>query len=70
MSELKLESTLCCPYCAGEAKEIMPENFCQWFYECRFCRELIKPKPGDCCVYCSYGTVSCPPVQMGSACCG
>lgn len=33
----------------------------------------VKPKPGDCCVYCSYGTVPCPPIQergKGSACCG
>ncbi|MGE0674778.1 MAG: GDCCVxC domain-containing (seleno)protein, partial [Methylibium sp.] len=33
------------------------------------------PKSGDCCVYCSYGTVPCPPIQAqrqdgtGSGCC-
>ena len=25
------------------------------------------PKPGDCCVFCSYATVPCPPVQVGTA---
>jgi hypothetical protein len=25
---------------------------------------LLKPKPGDCCVFCSYGSVACPPVQL------
>ncbi|WP_439924516.1 GDCCVxC domain-containing (seleno)protein [Nitrobacter sp. JJSN] len=25
---------------------------------------------GDCCVFCSYGTVPCPPVQDSAAYCG
>jgi hypothetical protein len=27
-----------------------------------------KPKPGDCCVFCSYGSVPCPPMQEGKSC--
>ena len=23
-------------------------------------------KPGDCCVFCSYGSVPCPPIQAGN----
>jgi hypothetical protein len=42
----------------------MPEDTCQWFYECEACRALLKPKPGDCCVFCSYGSVPCPPKQV------
>ena len=36
------------------------------------CGALLKPKPGDCCVYCSYGDVACPPIQEGGGkgCCG
>ncbi|WP_430623644.1 GDCCVxC domain-containing (seleno)protein [Marivirga lumbricoides] len=32
---------------------------------------MLKPKEGDCCVYCSYGSAPCPPVQLDSdqACC-
>ncbi len=48
----------------------MPTDACQWFYECEQCRLLLKPLPGDCCVYCSYGTMPCPPVQLQSGCCG
>lgn len=50
----------------------MPTDACQWFYECGQCHALLRPKAGDCCVYCSYGTVPCPPVQQAgkSACCG
>ncbi|HEY7997903.1 MAG TPA: GDCCVxC domain-containing (seleno)protein, partial [Pseudolabrys sp.] len=29
------------------------------------CGERLKPKPGDCCVFCSYGSVPCPPMQSG-----
>ena len=50
--------------------ETMPTDACQWFYDCKGCRAVLKPKPGDCCVYCSYGTVACPPIQQGGSCCG
>jgi hypothetical protein len=29
---------------------------------------ILKPKQGDCCVYCSYGTVKCPPMQASKSC--
>ncbi|MEW2912690.1 GDCCVxC domain-containing (seleno)protein [Leisingera sp. JC11] len=65
-----LTSVLTCPGCGHETAEEMPQDACQWFYECPACRTLLRPKPGDCCVFCSYGTVPCPPVQMGDCCCG
>ncbi len=61
--DLKLESTLTCPVCGHVKTERMPQDACQWFYECEDCHTLLRPKPGDCCVFCSYGTVPCPPVQ-------
>lgn len=48
----------------------MPTDACQWFYECEACHALLKPKPGDCCVFCSYGDVPCPPIQEQRGCCG
>jgi hypothetical protein len=48
----------------------MPTDACQWFYECPSCHALLRPRPGDCCVFCSYGTVKCPPIQQGDGCCG
>jgi hypothetical protein len=41
----------------------MAEDSCQYLYDCPSCGALIKPAPGDCCVFCSYGDVPCPPVQ-------
>jgi hypothetical protein len=66
---LVLESTITCPSCGHRASEIMPTNFCQFFYDCKGCAAVLKPKPEDCCVFCSYGDVACPPVQDKS-CCG
>jgi hypothetical protein len=67
---MRLESTITCPHCRAHAPETMPTDACQWFYECPACHALLRPRPGDCCVFCSYGTVRCPPVQAGAACCG
>jgi hypothetical protein len=52
-----------CPVCACEARETMPTNACQHFYRCTGCGERLKPKPGDCCVFCSYADTACPPMQ-------
>ncbi len=42
----------------------MPVDACQWFYLCVGCNTLLKPRLGDCCVFCSYGEHPCPPVQV------
>lgn len=66
------ESTLTCPACGHQATETMPLDACQWYYTCAGCGSLLRPKPGDCCVFCSYGNVPCPPVQASGkpGCCG
>jgi hypothetical protein len=56
-------STLTCPHCGHRAAETMPTNACQFFYECAKCGTVLRPKEGDCCVFCSYGDLPCPPVQ-------
>ncbi len=65
-NEITLQSTITCPKCGYQKQETMPTDACQYFYECENCYEVLKPKSGDCCVYCSYGTKACPPVQKGS----
>lgn len=64
MPEVTLESTLTCSQCGHQQREAMPVDSCQWFYECLGCHTLLRPKSGDCCVFCSYGDVPCPPVQL------
>jgi hypothetical protein len=67
--KIVLESVITCPECGHQEKETMPVDACQFFYECKGCGKVLKPKPGDCCVYCSYGTVPCPSVQENKKCC-
>jgi len=63
MPAVTLVSTLACPVCGRRETETMPTDACRYVYQCRGCAALIKPKPGDCCVFCSYGDTPCPPVQ-------
>jgi hypothetical protein len=65
-----LVSIITCPCCGHAEAETMPQDACQWFYDCKGCGAVLKPLPGDCCVFCSYGTVACPPKQAGDSCCG
>jgi hypothetical protein len=69
-TEIILQSTLTCPHCGHQSSEIMPTNACLFFHECAGCGELLRPKAGDCCVFCSYGSVPCPPIQQQKYCCG
>lgn len=62
-------SIITCPKCGFQKEETMPTDACQYFYECENCSKVLKPKKGDCCVYCSYGTVNCPPIQQDKSCC-
>lgn len=67
---LQLESMVTCPQCGYAKREIMPTDACQFFYECDRCKAVLRPKAGDCCVFCSYGTNPCPPMQAARrACC-
>jgi hypothetical protein len=64
-----LQSTITCPHCGHRTEQTMPTDACLFFFDCPACKVRLKPKPGDCCVFCSYGSVPCPPIQIGSACC-
>lgn len=64
-----LQSTITCPNCGFKKEETMPTDACTYFYKCTKCETLLKPKQGDCCVFCSYGTEPCPPIQMNKSCC-
>ncbi|TSE27515.1 hypothetical protein Tsedi_00354 [Tepidimonas sediminis] len=71
MADIVLDSVITCPVCGGRSSERMPTDACQYFYECPHCNVVLRPKTGDCCVFCSYGSVPCPPVQSPSppSCC-
>ncbi|WP_291162568.1 GDCCVxC domain-containing (seleno)protein [Hyphomicrobium sp.] len=62
-ANLNLLSTITCPNCGHQVTETMPTDACVGFYTCAGCGQMLRPKAGDCCVFCSYGTVACPPIQ-------
>jgi len=69
MVDITPESTLKYPNCGYRKTETMPTDSCQYLDECGSCGRLLTPRHGDCCVFCSYGTVARPPIQQGAGCC-
>jgi hypothetical protein len=67
VADLILTSTITCPHCGHAKAEAMPADACQFFYDCEGCGRALRPKAGDCCVFCSFGTAPCPPVQVARA---
>lgn len=60
---MNLTARLRCPVCRAETDEVMPVNACVHIHDCVECGTRIRPRPGDCCVFCSYGDTTCPPRQ-------
>ena len=64
MGIVALESVLTCPKCGFSKQETMPTDACQFYYECGHCGAMLRPDTGDCCVFCSYGSIPCPSIQQ------
>ena len=62
--DVVLASVLTCPSCGATTRETMPVDFCLWRKDCEACGAVLRPEPGDCCVFCSFGDVPCPPKQQ------
>ncbi len=72
MNAMLFDSLLTCPHCGHAKREKMPTDACLFFYQCDGCKVVLRAKPGDCCVFCSFGTVPCPPIQLAgpdASCC-
>jgi hypothetical protein len=63
-SAVQLQSIITCPVCGFTQEETMPIDSCLFFYRCPHCFTRLQPKPGDCCVFCSYGSRKCPSRQQ------
>ena len=66
----ELHSTLTCPGCAYAETLTMPLDACVVVHVCAGCGARLTPKTGDCCVFCSFGDIPCPPMQAGDCCAG
>jgi len=61
--------TLTCPVC-GHAQEVeMAESACVYFHDCTGCKTRLQPQKGECCVFCAYGDIPCPSVQISAKSC-
>ncbi|MDP2089154.1 MAG: GDCCVxC domain-containing (seleno)protein [Flavobacteriaceae bacterium] len=58
--KIELNSTITCLHCNYQKEKEMPLNSCLFVYQCE---TLIKPDKDDSCIFCSYGSITCPPVQ-------
>ncbi|HTQ13833.1 MAG TPA: GDCCVxC domain-containing (seleno)protein [Rhizomicrobium sp.] len=67
MAEPIATCELVCPDCGAKHIETMPADACIRIYECRGCGSVLRPRAGDCCVFCSHGSRPCPPVQIERA---
>ncbi len=56
-------SEITCPNCGHKKPEVLPTEICMITYTCEKCSEVMHPKDGDCCVFCSYGDHRCPSKQ-------
>lgn len=67
---MEMTCQLTCPACGHVSVETMPTDACIYFHDCSNCGVQLRPKKGDCCVFCSYGSIPCPPIQVvAQSCC-
>ncbi|TDJ67584.1 MAG: hypothetical protein E2O37_00165 [Proteobacteria bacterium] len=67
MTAIQRESIIICPVRRYQKTETMPTDACLFYHERKTCNTLLRPKTRDCCVFCSYGTVPCPPIQLSQS---
>jgi hypothetical protein len=53
-----------CPVCKTGVQVTMVSETPPQIYHCPVCLTWLSPKKGDHCIYDSYGSVNCPPIQV------
>jgi hypothetical protein len=53
-----------CPVCKTQVQETMVSETPKLIYHCPVCLTWLSPKKGDHCIYDSYGSLNCPPIQV------
>ena len=61
--QIHYQSLLVCPHCHHQRQVEMPQDSCLISFDCERCDNILQPNSGDCCVFCSHGSVPCPSVQ-------
>ena len=62
--EAKQKTIIQCPNCGHKEEMDMPDYVCVRVFRCSSCQEIVHPKEGDCCVFCSFAEDKCPAKQQ------
>jgi hypothetical protein len=60
---IELDAVITCPQYGFAKHERMPPDTGVIFFQCASCGAVLRPKTGDCCVYCSHSGKHCPSKQ-------
>lgn len=60
---MELSATITCPHCGTQRTMTMPIDYCLVVFDCDTCHAQLRPRRGDCCVFCTYGSLPCPSQQ-------
>ncbi len=60
-------SVVTCPHCQAFELVEIPTGFSQHLYRCPSCLVILKPKSGDCCIFCSFGSHDCASSEKNMA---
>ncbi|HFQ15066.1 MAG TPA: hypothetical protein ENK41_01820 [Rhodobacteraceae bacterium] len=60
---IEYHTVLTCPHCGHRSRQSMPDLQTLTRWNCNNCHTDIQPRPGECCVFCSFGSVPCPDAQ-------
>ncbi|WP_285896681.1 GDCCVxC domain-containing (seleno)protein [Polynucleobacter corsicus] len=60
-------TTITCPDCCGQETLEISQGYSQHLYRCPSCSTILKPRSGDCCIFCSFGSQDCSNAEQNLA---
>jgi hypothetical protein len=61
---IERSSLITCPACSHTVSEKVSRETVKRVFHCPQCLKWLEPKPGDHCIYDSYGSFKCPSLQL------
>lgn len=61
--QVSFKTRITCRNCGATEDITMHSSLPERSFTCKKCTTVLLAHSDECCVYCSYGSVQCPPVQ-------